>query len=78
MTVENNSAIAIDTLSDWLKDLEPVFQPMRSKTNRTLYARFLTGFEQVIARNSDWSTPLSSAVVTGRSNHFDIRFATVI
>ena len=32
MIVENNSAIAIDTLKDWLKDLEPVFQPMSSKT----------------------------------------------
>ena len=38
MTVETNYAIAIAALSDWLKSLEPVFQPMRSKTEtkRTL------------------------------------------
>ena len=40
MTVESNYVIAIATLSDWLKRLAPVFQPMRSKTktNRTMYA----------------------------------------
>ena len=41
MTVESNYAIAIAiaTLSDWLKILAPVFQSMRSKTkiNRTTY-----------------------------------------
>ena len=32
--------IAIATLSDWLKRLAPVFQPMRikTKTNGTMYA----------------------------------------
>ena len=40
MTVESNYVTAIATLSDWLKRLEPVFQPMRrkTKTNRTMYA----------------------------------------
>ena len=40
MTVERNYVIAIDTLSDWLKILAPVFQPMRSKTktNHAMYA----------------------------------------
>ena len=40
MTVESNYAIAIATLSDWLKRLAQVFQPIRSKTktNRTMYA----------------------------------------
>ena len=56
MTVENNSAIAIDTLSDWLKNLEPVFQPMKTwqtwfcrktKANRTLDTRFFLRFKQV-------------------------------
>ena len=49
MTVESNYAIAIATLSDWLKSNAPVFQPIRSKTkiNRTLYARFFPRFEQV-------------------------------
>ena len=34
MTVESNYviAIAIAMLSDWLKRVAPVFQPMRSKT----------------------------------------------
>ena len=31
MTVESNDEIAIATLSDWLKRLAPVFQPMRAK-----------------------------------------------
>ena len=40
MTVESNYVIAIATLSDWLKRLAPVFQPMRikTKTNRAMYA----------------------------------------
>ena len=40
MTVESNYAIAIATLSDWLRTLALVFQPMRSETkiNRTTYA----------------------------------------
>ena len=39
MTVESYYVIAIATLSDWLKRLAPVFQPMRikAKTNRTIY-----------------------------------------
>ena len=40
MTVESYYVIAIATLSDWLKRLAPVFQPMRrkTKTNRTMHA----------------------------------------
>ena len=40
MTVESNYVITIATLSDWLKSLAPVFQPMKgkTKTNRTMYA----------------------------------------
>ena len=47
--VERNYPCTIATLSDWLKSLAPGFQPMRSetKTNRTLYAWFLTRFENV-------------------------------
>ena len=39
MTVQSNDAIAtaIGTLGDWLKNLAPVFQPMRSEI-RTLYS----------------------------------------
>ena len=42
MTVESNYMIAIAALSDWLKRLAPVFQPVRrkTKTNRTMYAWF--------------------------------------
>ena len=49
MTVESNFTIAIATPSDWLKNLAPVFQPMRgkTKTNRALGARFFPPFEQV-------------------------------
>ena len=49
MTVESNYAVAIATLSDWLKRLAPVFQPIRNKTksSRTLYAIFFPRFEQV-------------------------------
>ena len=45
MTVERNYVIAIATLSDWLKRLAPVFQPMRSKTktNRTTYMTYHRG-----------------------------------
>ena len=42
VTVESNYVIAIAALSDWLKRLAPVFQPMRgktkTKTNRAMYA----------------------------------------
>ena len=40
MTVESNYVIASAALSDWLKRVAPVFQPMRSKTKtkRTMYA----------------------------------------
>ena len=47
ITLESNYAIAIATLGDWFKNLAPVFQPMRSKTNRTLHARFFSHFQQV-------------------------------
>ena len=45
MIVENDYAIA--TLSDCLKNLAPVLQSMRSKTNRTLDVGFFAWFEQV-------------------------------
>ena len=71
MTVESNYAIAIATLSDWLKPA-PVFQPRTSKakTNRTLYGRFLPRFGPVtvIARNSDCFIALFAPVVIRWSN----------
>ena len=82
MTVESNYAIAIGTLSDWLKRLAPVFQPMRSttKTNppRTRdFSRDLSEL-QIIARNCDWFIVLFVPVVIGRSNCFGFGFSTVI
>ena len=62
MTVESNYSITIATLSDW-----PVFQPMKSKTNRTLYTQFA-----VIAKNSDWLIALFTPVGIGQSNFFGV------
>ena len=74
MTVENNYAITIAILADWLKRLVQVFQPMRSKTktNRTLSKL------QIIARNCDWLIVLFVPVVIGRNNCFGFGFSTVI
>ena len=47
MIVESNNAIAIATLSDWLKALMLLFQAIRSKTNTTLHARFFPRFDKV-------------------------------
>ena len=58
--------------SDWLKNLVPVFQSMRSKTktNRTLYASFLPPFENftVNCLNFDWFIALLGPVIIGQSN----------
>ena len=83
MTVESDYVIAIATLSDWLKRLAPVFQPMRrkTKTNRTMYTRDFSrasGKLQVIASNSDWFMELFVPVVIGRSNCFGFGISTVI
>ena len=83
MTVESDYVIAIAKLSDWLKRLAPVFQPMRSKT-KTNHAPCTRDFSrasselQVIARNCDWFMALSAPVVIGRSNCFGFGFSTVI
>ena len=65
--------LAIATLSDWLKSLAPVFQPMRIKT--TMYAWFFPRFERV--RGNCYEL-LSAPVVIGRSNCFGFVFSTVI
>jgi len=69
MTVESNYVIAIATLSDWLKRLAPVFQPMRSKTKTIApctrdFSRASSEL-QVIARNCDWFMSLFVPVVIG-------------
>ena len=82
MTGESNYVIAIATLSGWLKRIAPVFQPMRSKTKRTMYARFNFSCPlselQVIARKRDWFIVLFAPVVIGRSNCFGFGFSAVI
>ena len=53
MAVESNYANAIATRSDWLKILAPAFQPMKSKTktDRSLYARFFFLHFELVAGN---------------------------
>ena len=57
MTVESNYVIAIAMLSDWLKRLTPVFQPVKTKTktNASCTRDFSCALSklQVIARNCD-------------------------
>ena len=74
MTVGSNYVIAIVTLSDWLKRLALVFQPMRSKTKTNRVASEL----EVISRNCDWFIALFAPVVIGRSNCFGFGVWTVI
>ena len=67
MTVESNYVIAIDTLSDWLKRLAPVFQPMRSKPEPIAprmrdFSRAMSEL-QVIARNCDWFILFAPVVI---------------
>ena len=80
MTVESYYVIANATLSDWLKRLAPVFQPMRikTKTNRNRDFSRTSSELQVIARNCDWFMELFVPVVIGRSNCFGFGFSTVI
>ena len=74
MTVESNHGIAISTLSDWFKNLAPVYQPVRRKTKSTkAHAIFLALNEQVtwnIATNLDRFIVLSAPAVIGRSNYY--------
>ena len=48
MTVANNFTIRIRTLSDWLKNLVPFFQPMRSKTKTYRIYENLTSFTRIM------------------------------
>ena len=82
MTVESNYAIA--TLSDWLKRLAPVFQPMRSTVQPKPIAPRTRDFSRalsewrIIARNCDWLIVLYVPVVIGRNNCLGFGFSTVI
>ena len=67
MTVQSEYAIAIATLSDWLKNVVPFLQLMRS--NRTLYARLFPRFEQVTGNSLEFCLmhrPVITSIVIGR------------
>ena len=80
MTVESNYVIPIATLSDWVKRVAPVFQPMKSKPIASCARDFSRAMNelQIIARNCDWFIVLFVPVVIGRSNCFGFVFSTVI
>ena len=82
MTVESDYVIAIAMLSDWLKRVAPVFQPIEAKPRPiALCTRDFSrasGELQAIARNCDWFIALLFLVVIGRSNCFGFGFSTVI
>ena len=82
MTVESNYVIAIDTLSDWLKDSRQFFNQWEAKAKPIVpctrdFSRASSEL-QVIARNCDWFIPLFVPVVIGRNNCFGFGFSTVI
>ena len=75
--------IATATLSDWFIKYPAswVSQPMRGKTNRSLYTRFfplVLSKLRVVARNFDWFIALFALLAIGRSNCLCIGFSTVI
>ena len=76
MTVESDYAIAIATLSDWLKDSRQFFnqwevKPKPVAPRRRDFSR-ASGELQIIARNSDWLIVLFVPVV------IDFGFSTVV
>ena len=83
MTVKSYYVIAIAALSDWLKRLAPVFQPIRIKTKnqshnvRVIFSRASSEL-QLIAGNFDWFMELFVPLVIGRSNCLGFGFSTVI
>ena len=62
----------ITRLSDWLKNLAPLSQPIRrkTKTNRDLLARQLLVFALI----SDWFILCFVLVVIGQNNYFGFLF----
>ena len=83
MTVESNYVIAIDKLSDWLKNTRTSFSTNENQNQKQI-ALCTRNFSrpwselQVIARNCDWFIALPAPVVIGRSNCFGFGFSTVI
>lgn len=83
MTVESNYAKTIATLSDWLRNLVSVFQPiireLKPITPCTRDFSHALCKLQVISRNSEWVIALFSSVVIARRNeYFGTGFAIVI
>ena len=78
MTVENNYAIAIAKLTDWLKNFAPMFHPMRRKTRTNHTITCDLSKLRAIARNSDCLIALFAPVIIGRSIYSGIHFSTVI
>ena len=81
MNAESNYAIAIAALSDWFKNLAPVYQPMKknkNKTNSDLNVRFFPRFEEVIRNCYECGLiALFTPAVIGQSNYPGIFFATL-
>ena len=65
-------------LSDWLKNLAPLSQPIRTKTknNRDMFFRTSCRLH-VFASSFDWFTGLSVSFVIGQSNYFGFGFTTL-
>ena len=79
MTVQSEYAIAIATLSDWLKNVVPFFQLMRS--NLTLYARLFPRFEQVTGNSLEFGLvhrPVNVCCDWSEKNIFSAGFSRVI
>ena len=74
VTVESNCASAIATLTDWPKNLAPLFNQWDAKSKRIAhctrdFSRALRKLH-VITKNSDWFIRLFTPVVIARKNYF--------
>ena len=66
------------TLTEWLQNFAPPFQPMQQNRIQTrvffffflFFPRFNLSTSQAISRNSDWFIAPFAPVVIGRSNYF--------
>ena len=65
LTVESDYTIAIATLSDWFKNLQPVFQPIRSKTKLSIRAVF-----KLLSKVITWLRLLHLVIGLKDSRHF--------
>ena len=77
MTVQSNSTIAIIITMLSFNILRQYFQPVRSKTNCTLYAPFFPRCKQVTGNSKeffDWFIMLFVLVVIGGINYFNFVF----